>query len=110
MMRNGQQLMQRIVPDTEPCPGCGYVARMIRQTAEPPVAGLVGRVLGQVDAGAVVESKARMKELWALCFHCLRRERWGWEGETWKLLEVRELVGPRGLQRHDVVSIRLEGV
>lgn len=80
MMDGGDQLIQRLTPDRDPCPGCGYVARIIRQTAEPPPAGLVGRVLGQVDGGAVVETRARVKEVWVLCLQCLRRERWGWEG------------------------------
>ena len=88
MMQNGQQLLQRVVMDADPCPGCGHRARVIRQTADTPPAGLVGRVLGQVDQGMVVESRAKIKELWALCFHCLRRERWGWEGGQWKLLET----------------------
>ena len=88
MMHNGQQPIQRLSLGGAPCPACGYQAVVLRQTAEPPPAGLVGRVVGQVEAGTVVESRAKMLAVWALCFHCLRRERWGWEEGEWKLLET----------------------
>jgi hypothetical protein len=38
--------------------------------------------------GDVEEGRARVIETWALCLHCLRRERWGWEAGEWKLLET----------------------
>ena len=92
MMRNGHQIIDRVIPDNDPCPDCGYRARILRQTAEAPPAGLVGRVLGQVgEQGVVVENRAKVTQVWALCFHCLRRERWGWEREEWKLLETLNL-------------------
>ena len=94
-MMNGQQLIERVVVDSEPCPDCRYRARIIRQMAELPPKGLVGRVLGQLDAGAVVESRAKMKEIFVLCLYCLLRERWGWEGETWmKFEELRTIQNP----------------
>ena len=101
MMSNGQQLIERVVTNSEPCPGCGYRARIIRQMADLPPKGLVGRVLGQVDAGAVVESRAKMKEIFVLCLYCLLRERWGWEGETWMKLEELSFI-----QNPDLVSRR----
>jgi hypothetical protein len=88
MMDNGQQLIERLTPNGDLCPDCGHRARIIRQTAERPPAGLVGRVLGQVDAGTLVESRAKVTEAWTLCLWCLRRERWGWEGVEWKLIEA----------------------
>lgn len=91
MMSNGQQMVERLVPKRDACPGCGYRARIIRQTAVTSPAGLVGRVLGQVEAGTLVESRAKVTEAWTLCFQCLRRERWGWENGEWKLLQVLDL-------------------
>ena len=85
---DGQQLIERIVCEQVPCPNCGYRARISRQTAALPPAGLVGRVLGDVSAGAVVESRARVVEAWTFCLQCLRRDRWGWKGGEWKVLET----------------------
>ena len=86
-MGDGRQLIQRVVSDNDPCPSCGYRARIIRQTAETPPAGLVARIMGQADAGVIVESRARIVEVFVLCLQCLGRERWGWEGDKWMLLQ-----------------------
>ena len=90
MMTNGQQMIHRVIPDSEACPGCGYLARILRQTAEPPAGGLVAQAVVQLSEGTVVEQRARVMDTWALCFNCLRSEHWGWEEGEWKLLEVHD--------------------
>ena len=94
-------VIDQVLPDRDPCPGCHNRARVIRRIAEPPPAALVGRVLSQVGQHSITESRAKVVATWSLCFHCLRREHWELREGHMELAEVLDGFTPGQMVKHD---------